>query len=99
MNSQLLSIKEEERTAYEMRNFSTRQFLYWIWAKLRYFYKFQPLFLIKWVCIFSSFVLIRLALKFHGLYTNNNTKHSGLANLEKIVGGMLGWINYYTLEI
>uniref|UniRef100_F1KQN4 Anoctamin n=1 Tax=Ascaris suum TaxID=6253 RepID=F1KQN4_ASCSU len=39
--------EEEERTAYEMRNFSTRQFLYWIWAKLRYFYKFQPLFLIK----------------------------------------------------
>ncbi|KHN88131.1 Anoctamin-5 [Toxocara canis] len=38
---------EEERTPFEMKKFSTRQFLYWLWAKLRYFYKFQPLFLIK----------------------------------------------------
>ncbi|VDK42122.1 unnamed protein product [Anisakis simplex] len=39
--------KEPIRNASEMRDFSTRQFLYWLWAKLRYFYKFQPLFLIK----------------------------------------------------
>ncbi|VDM23515.1 unnamed protein product [Toxocara canis] len=38
---------EEERTPFEMKKFSTRQFLYWLWAKLRYFYKFQPLFLIN----------------------------------------------------
>lgn len=39
--------KEVVRTAEEMTRFSTRQFLYWLWAKLRYCHKFQPFYLIK----------------------------------------------------
>uniref|UniRef100_A0A0N4U363 Anoctamin n=1 Tax=Dracunculus medinensis TaxID=318479 RepID=A0A0N4U363_DRAME len=39
--------KEVVKGVDELSGNNTRQLLYWLWAKLRYCYKFQPLFLIK----------------------------------------------------
>lgn len=58
---------EEEvvKTVGDMHDHTTRQLLYWLWAKLRYFYKVQPLYLIKEY--FGSKVLIYFVLV--GYYT------------------------------
>ncbi|MFH4977066.1 hypothetical protein AB6A40_003775 [Gnathostoma spinigerum] len=38
---------EPRKTAAELKTATTRQLLYWTWTKFQYFYKFQPLYLIK----------------------------------------------------